>query len=543
MKANTARAPKADLIPVAEFIRVSTVAQLDKFGKDAQFTKNLSTRDREGLEVKRTFEFDGESGADVVRHPQFRELVAMIERKEISGILANDFSRHMRPERFGDYKFLDICRKHSIVLYLGSGPVDVATKMGRFLAHQLAAMADFERESIRERTTAGRAEALSAGRALCPTSLGVRFDKETGLWSYVDGEGGKAGAPEVKQAFQMFATGTSIRELRSFLGVASTTGVKSILRNEIYTGVIVSNRSHQHKGEDGKWRVEQVPESEWVRTDAKGLIENPLVPMETFNACKVRLKENRATAKRAAYRSAARYNGFVFCPRCHAKGVVSVMTPYHSNAKGVQYDYYVCSRRMHGKNECDQPRIPMVKLETVLDTFIRETLPSEEFAARLAMLLKNQRSAGVDESQAATVSRLEKEQRKLEQATERVKVMFIDGDISRAEKVSRLADISHRLAEVNNELAIARGAVLPEMEMSDIELLFQSLASVPAMPRDDARKVLSVTIPRFLLEYEKNGEPRVVKFYWLLDSKWLNVAAKPSTCEVLRLEHSNLRYG
>src|SRR5712692_1039700 len=192
---------------VIELVRVSTEGQAgeDRAGIPAQRETNRRTAKAYGLEIVKTIEVVDVSGASVLASPDIQELLRLMESPDVHGVLAKEFSRLIRPEKFTDYALLQHFIDTGTVLYLPDGPIDLASKTGRLLGTIRAAIAGLERREIIERMNDAKEAIRRAGRHAGGASslpYGVGYSKEQG-WYYT------AEAQKVKQAFEFFLSGTT----------------------------------------------------------------------------------------------------------------------------------------------------------------------------------------------------------------------------------------------------------------------------------------------------------------------------------------------
>jgi hypothetical protein len=118
---------------VVSFIRVSTEEQATKgAGIPAQRAANEKTAQQYGLKIVKTFELSDVSGTQVLKTPEMRQLMEMMESDEIHGVVVKELSRLMRPENF-DLSLLQHFVATRTLLYLPDGPHDVATDSGYLL--------------------------------------------------------------------------------------------------------------------------------------------------------------------------------------------------------------------------------------------------------------------------------------------------------------------------------------------------------------------------------------------------------------------------
>src|SRR5207249_8511534 len=191
-----------------------------------------------GLEVVKTIEILDVSGSAVLRSPEMQQLLDLIKSPEISGVLAKEFSRLMRPDNFADYVLLQHFIETKTILYLPDGPMDLASKQGKLLGAIRAAMAGLERVDIAERTQAAKEAMRRAGKhpggsATLPYAVG--YSKDRG-WYYTEE------AAKVRRAFALFLGGQTCYEtIAGELGL-SRTNLRFLLQNPVYAGDRKSTR-------------------------------------------------------------------------------------------------------------------------------------------------------------------------------------------------------------------------------------------------------------------------------------------------------------
>jgi len=63
-----------------------------------------------------------------------QNLLKLIERNGIHGVVVREFSRGMRPENFSDYVLFQALQDTNTLLYLPDGPLDLNSKTGKLVA-------------------------------------------------------------------------------------------------------------------------------------------------------------------------------------------------------------------------------------------------------------------------------------------------------------------------------------------------------------------------------------------------------------------------
>lgn len=224
-----------------ELIRVSTEGQAatDRATIHAQRAINRRTAQAYGLEIVKSIEISDVSGAAVLYAPEIQQLIKLIASPEIHGVVTREFSRLMRPENFSDYALLQAFADINTVLYLPEGPLDFTSKTGRLMGTIRAAIAGMERTEILERIWTAKEEKRRAGKlgqSKIVLPFGVGYDAIQGFYY-------KPEAEKVREAFRRFLAGE-----QSYVVLSRMVGVKPrsmhlIMRNPIYTGWRVIDKS------------------------------------------------------------------------------------------------------------------------------------------------------------------------------------------------------------------------------------------------------------------------------------------------------------
>ncbi len=226
---------------VIELIRVSTQAQAgdDRAGIPAQREINRRTAEIFDLKIVKTFEIVDVSGASVLASPEMQNLLRLIESPDIAGVVTKEFSRVIRPGKLTDLALLETFIETNTLLFLPDGPIDLASKTGRFIGTIRAAFAGLERREILDRMHDAKEAIRRAGRHAGGESslpFGVGYSKAKGWYL-------KAEAELVKHAFTLFLSGiTSYVEIARKLNIPRTS-LRYILANPIYSGWRVYDRT------------------------------------------------------------------------------------------------------------------------------------------------------------------------------------------------------------------------------------------------------------------------------------------------------------
>ena len=242
-----------------------------------------------------------------------------------------------------------------------------------------------ERHSVSRRVRAKAFDSVRRGHAMASRAFG---------YDSVDVAGHKelrvnAGQAEVvRWMFDLCQQGYGIRRIAHRLNEQhggpqrwGATGVRDILKNEIYIGQVIYGRTRNEMRKGVKRKV-AVPEAEWVR------IERPelrIVPQPLWDAAQARKAATFATYRqtpdgrlsgkpeRSALASQYLLAGMLRCGVCGGK---LISLKQRGRKTGQFYLYYVCWRsQSRGATVCPSRRmVPMERLHDMVVTIFQEDI-------------------------------------------------------------------------------------------------------------------------------------------------------------------------
>ena len=470
---------------VIELIRVSTEGQAadDRASIPAQRAINRRTASQYQLDIVRSIEISDVSGASVLKAPEIRELIDLMQSPEIHGVVTREFSRLMRPENFADYALLQAFVDSKTILYLPDGPIDLASKTGRLLGTVRAAMAGIERTESLERIWAAKEEKRRRGE-LAQSEIvlpwGVGYDKSKGFFY-------KPEAERVREAFRQFRAGHhNYATLAKLVGVTPR-GMHVIMRNPIWMGVRVidKKRDTSEKGRYPTKNGRQADRRKIARAPDEVIrirvIQEPLISETEFHAVQriMDLKEKKHWRSRPDYEHRFTYNGCMTCSRCEE--------PIQT-AKA-RRDYYLCRGRRPA-HTCNTRYMAREKLELILDDLISVRLTEPSFLERcVAHLVRRSES---DESH-VRVQRLTSQIANLQRKRDRIVDGFVDGVLSREERDNRLLVIKRDILIAQEMLMQERPSV--PLDVSLLTVALSPLSEWRYWSRDQKRNLLAALVP------------------------------------------------
>ena len=338
---------------VALYLRVSSEEQRERETIDLQREFLEQYRRLYELEVVDVYEDDGVSGTiPLHERPEGRRLLEDAREDKFGAVIVK------RLDRLGRTLLVivdahDRLQEAGVALKSATEPIDTSTPSGRLIFQMLASFAEYDRESIRERTRDGRTRAWSHGKHMGTIPYGYDITDD---FSFVVEEE----AALVREIIANVAAGATLyseAKRLNDLGIPSPghkyrtkprkrgpswwhSTVREIVQQRAYAGI------HEVKINGGAERIERpVP----------AIVEPAL--QENAQAA---LTENKRYSGGKAQRRDYLLRGLVWCDECGA-------TYVGSGAKG--YYYYSCSKRKHRYDRrTNRLSCPHVKAEWLEET-------------------------------------------------------------------------------------------------------------------------------------------------------------------------------
>ena len=285
-------------------------------------------------------------------------------------------------------------------------------------------MGSAERHSVSRRVRAKAFDSARRGHAMGSRPFGYDSVEVAG---YKELRVNAAQAEIVRWMFDLCQQGYGIRRIAHHLNEQHSgphrwgaTGVRDILKNEIYIGQVVYGRTRNVMRKGVKRKV-AVPEAEWIRIDRPEL---RIVPQPLWDAAQARkaatfgtyrqTPDGRLSGKpeRSALASQYLLAGMLRCGVCGGK---LISLKQRGRRPGQFYMYYVCWRsQSHGDTVCPSRRmVPMGRLHDLIIAMFRQEILTP---ARLEQVIRDlAREHGRGPARAAEVRRtLEADLRRVE---------------------------------------------------------------------------------------------------------------------------------
>jgi len=400
------------------------------------------------------FDDNGYSGSNVER-PAFQELMRQIETGCIDVVCVYRMDRLSR-SLLDFARLMEFFNKHSVAFVSVTESFDTSSPMGRMVLGMLATFAQFERESIAQRTS----DKMQASR-------------RRGMWT-----GGRppfgfdvvekklvVNTEEAKQVLEIFKL---YLEWRSLLSVV----------NELRHRGITTKQWTNKKGA-------LAGGSAFTKSSLRGLLTNPLyvgkvrcgdevfdgaheaiVDQETWDAVQELRESNGKRARRTGANGRNKWSALLQgIARC-ACG--SALTFHHSKKGSRIYGYYSCSRyQKEGAASCPGSRVSAGKLEAFVVDQLREIGRDPRLLAATLKADKESRKKCKPEL-ATAAKRATKAMNKLVKVRDNILDAIAQENGDNVSLAQHLEDLDAQLGEATQVEANAK-AELRALDLGDVD--------------------------------------------------------------------------
>ena len=426
-------AVEAPVVRVAIYTRKSVTEGLDQefntldAQREAVEAYIASQKSKGWGAVPRKYDDGGFSGSNTER-PAFKRLMADIEAGEIDVVAVYKLDRLSRS--LADFaRLMEVFEQHGVTFVSVTQAFDSSSSMGRFTLNILMSFAEFERETIAERTrdkiqAARRRGLWTGGRPILgydvvEKRLVVNEAEATRVRAifdlYLDRAGLMAVVRELKGRGWRGKTWTNKRGIEVIGGPFTKDSVHKLLTNPLYAGRVRA----------GKELVDGVHEA----------IVNEAVWEDVQRTLASNGPDVRQPRKR---RGNALLQGLARCS-CGA-----ALTPTFTTKGNTRYSYYVCSRRQKsGADTCPGSRVAAGEFEAFVVDRIR-SIGTDPVLFK-AVLESDQAERDGFES---TAREIEANRTRLIGERTRLVNAIAEGDTGNETLASRVGEINEELAQL-----------------------------------------------------------------------------------------------
>lgn len=520
------------------YTRVSTEMQVDGYSLEAQKERLRSEAKHRGMKIVGEYSDEGKSGKNVTGRPEFRKMLSDIKagKDDVQYVLVFKLSRFGR-NAADTLNSLQYIEDYGVNLLCVEDGIDSA---GKLMISVLAAVAEIERENIKEQTMAGRQQKARDGLwngGFAPYGYKlVAVEGQKSKMLVINEDEAKL----VKLIYEKYLSGMSVNAVAKWLNdngyrktvrqngtvpLISDHFVKGVLDNPVYAGKIAYGRRKTEKieGTRNEFHVVKQDKDSYKLYPGK---HEPIIDEETWY--KVKVKRMKNAFKREKTHSLLHehvLSGIVKCPVCGAPmyGVVNRKKKKGSEEFYTDMWYYICkNRKMVSGHPCDYKKhIRQEEINTEVIQMIKYVFGGEN-SMKDNVLSK----VGTDDSfkeLEAEKTRLEDERAKLNtkktKQLRRINELDIDDDLyDDLMKSYRayLGEINDQLASIENllyqnELAIenAQGENL-SMEVYK-RLIDTTIENIDDVSDADKKILMNALLEKVEIFKEKQEDGRWVK--------------------------------
>lgn len=523
------------------YTRVSTELQLDGYSLEAQKERLRSEAKHRKMQVVGEYSDEGKSGKNVAGRPAFKQMLADIKagKDDVDYVLVFKLSRFGR-NTADTLNSLQYMEDYGVNLLCVEDNIDSAGASGKLMISVLAAVAEIERENIKEQTMAGRQQKARDGLwngGFAPYGYKlVNVDGQKSKMLVINEEE----AELVKLIYKQYLQGMGVNAVAKWLnengytktirqnGTISTISarfVTNVLDNPVYCGKIAYGRRRNEKIEGTRNEFHVVKQDKDSYKLYNGQHE-AIIDEETWYRAQAKRKKNAFKREKTHSKEHEHMvSGLLKCPVCGASmyGVVNRKKKKNSDEYYTDMWYYRCkNRRLVSGHLCDytkhirQDEINAEVIQLVKYVFGGENDMKDQILKKL----------GSDDSLSELLQekeRLTKEREKLDskksKQLRRINELDIDDefydDLMKTYK-DGLREINEQIAVIENQLYqndLAIENAQGENLSTEVykRIIDEMLDNIDDMTDADKKTLMNLLIEKIEIYTEKQKDGRWIK--------------------------------
>lgn len=404
------------------YTRVSHEDQV-KYGisLDAQLEALKAYCKDNGYHIRKIYADEGISGGSIKKRVSFNRMIKEARAGDI--ILFTKLDRFSRNLLDANLIIKDLDKRQVGIKAIYEDDIDTTTADGKFMFNLKLSLAEREREKTSERINDVFAYKIAKGEVISGSvPIGYKIKNKHLV---ID--------PDTKDMalfiFETYDRTNNIQQthkafVKKYGNIKGLSSIMSTLKNEKYTGQFKGNPHYCEK----------------------------LIDIDTFERIQSRLSKN---VKHAPTGEIYLFSRLIECPRCHC-----IMYSYKGVTKTNVHHYYRCTNNQYAKgHKCDFTTVREDRIEKEMISKI-EIFASEE-------KYKFEKAKSIDH---------EKDIKKLRQKLERLKDLYIDGDIDKASYLAKKRAFERDLINMENNIREAQTSAINEILRLNIKEIYDRLS-------------------------------------------------------------------
>ena len=525
------------------YTRVSTEIQVDGYSLEAQKERLRKEAEHRGMKVVGEYSDEGKSGKNIKGRPEFQKMLGDIKdgKDKVDYVLVFKLSRFGR-NAADTLNSLQYMEDFGVNLLCVEDGIDSAGAAGKLMISVLAAVAEIERENIKEQTMAGRRQKARDGRwngGFAPYGYKlVHKDGEKGKVLEIDEKEAELvrliydkfvntnmGANGIAKWLNEHGYTKTVRQ-NGTMPALSAHFVKLVLDNPVYMGKIAYGRRKTEKIEGTRNEFHIVKQAEDAYEIYDGIHE-AIVSEEMWD--KAYAKRKVTGIKHEKTHSMGHYHmlsGLVRCPECGAKmyGVVNRKKKKGSDEFYKDMWYYKCKNRIkvEGKPCMYKTNIRQDQLNAELIALVRWIVNTSNYKEQVMAAADGKND--ILEELRAEEERLQAERKKVESRKKKllVKIGSMDADDDLYDELCEdymkiVHDLTEQIAKidanlVHNRLVREKAEKQAFSKERYYKVLDWMMNNIEELPEEDQKTVMETFIERIEIFPNREEHGRWLKY-------------------------------
>ncbi|WP_339280530.1 recombinase family protein [Lysinibacillus sp. FSL P2-0066] len=515
---NTTKAIKR----VAIYARVSTTEQAEEgYSIDEQQRLLTEWCERNGYIVHEVYADRGISGKSVKKRPALVKLLEDAKNKQFDVVLVWKTNRLAR-NILDLLKIVEVFDQKYISFRSYTENHETETSQGKLQFHMLAAIAEFERNTISENVKMGMLARARKGKWNGGIVLGYDledFSNQGDKRKHTKLVINEKEARTVKRIFELYIAGNGYKAIANRVNKEGHLGkrgkpfsistIKTILENPVYVGMIRydvrRNGTDKRRGDINPTPILQQGE------------HKPIISLLDWEKAQQILK-NRSSKPNRVHGGTFPFTGVMKCPQCGSGMVVMRTVNKLKDGTRKTLEYYACGAwKNQGTSVCRSNTIRADKAESYIYERLQALATNKQLIKEVADRVNNKRSnhdEPLQQEHQALLKELEQAKRKKDKAME----LYEEDIITKVDLQQRLIKVNEqieqlelRLQPIILQLQSLKVHTIDESTIQEVMVNFQK-AFKSAMTQEQQKHLVTLIIKDITLNDKREVDSIQIQF-------------------------------